>query len=219
MPEYPSAVPTMFTVSSGSTDPVVAHPHARHINKIYREIEGITGILGVSPKTITDTGVPSPEPATVAEFFDMLAYVWKTNAGVSNWYNAAVPMRQLTGGHGTGTTVAAGSTSFLVPCARGINGTEAQTSLPVPYAATVYNLRLIPLTAQPGTGALTVTLRKNGSNTSLTFTIAAGSSSIGGSTGSISYSAGDLLTISLVNAAATASCQIGGWSMEMDQAG
>lgn len=219
MPQYPAAIPTMSTVSTSSTDPLLKSPHARHINAINREIEGITTTLGTNPKIIDDTVSPNPNPDNVAEYLDMLANIFKNLVGVTNWYSAAVPLRQLVGGHGAGTQVSSGSTSYLVPCASGLNSQETQIQLPVPFPVTVWNMRLTPLTNQSTTGALTVTLRKNSANTAMTFTIPAGSGSIGGSTGSIHFVAGDLMSVSLANAATTSSCQIGGWTMEMDQAG
>lgn len=219
MPQYPNSIPVMSTVNASSTDPMLKYPHARHINSIFREMEGITRVLGTNPRLVDDSISPSPNPETVAEYIDMLANIFKNISGRVTWDQAALPLRQLTGGHGTGATIGAGSTSFFQLCARGLNATEAQVKMPVPYPAKVLNIRMVPLTAQSTTGALTVTLRKNAANTSLSFVIAAGSSSIGSSTGSVSFAAGDLMSISAVNAASVNSCQIGSWTIEMDQAG
>lgn len=56
-------------------------------------------------------------------------------------------------------------------------------------------------TAQTGTGSLVFTLRKNGADTALTITVPAGGSLgvYSNTSNTVTYSAGDLISVSIVN--------------------
>lgn len=98
------------------------------------------------------------------------------------------------------------------------SATESLRQVRVPFASTLRSFYLDTNGAQPGDGALVVTVRKNGVDTALTLTVASGAAAGGFSdtTHSVSFSAGDLLSIGFVNAA-TASCAVlTSFSLEVD---
>ncbi len=112
-------------------------------------------------------------------------------------------------GQRVGTTVAAATTVYSGighgNSSPATTTDEQQAQLPIANDGTITNLCIETTTAQASNGALTVTLRKNGAGTTSTITIA--SSGAAGrrcdTTHSISYTAGDKVSVELVNASAT----------------
>ena len=78
----------------------------------------------------------------------------------------------------------------------GSTATEANVAFPMPFAGTLKNLYVRTLTVQ-GSTAGTLTVRKNGSDTSLVATITAGGAigTYSDTTNTVSFSAGDRLTL------------------------
>lgn len=69
---------------------------------------------------------------------------------------------------------------------------------------------------QPSTGSIVITVRKDGANTTLTCTIAAGSSSgCTDSTDSFTFVAGDWISVSITNNATTTSNAVGAVAVEI----
>jgi hypothetical protein len=98
----------------------------------------------------------------------------------------------------------AGTGRFLVPWEGTTTGTEADGSIPMP-SGTASKL-VVSLTVAPGTGhTATVTIRKNGVNTSLTCTVSGTSTTCADTTDTVAYSNGDLLSIQLTEAGAAGS--------------
>jgi hypothetical protein len=122
-------------------------------------------------------------------------------------------------GQTVGNTIGAGSTVYMgLPGFNAASGTESSRQTVVPLAGTIKNFYLVTTGAQPGDASLTVTLRKNGVDTGVTFTIAAGAAAAVFSdvTHSFTVVAGDLLTVKFVNASGSASATIAGYSAEFD---
>ena len=98
-------------------------------------------------------------------------------------------------------TVAASSTRYTTVYKDGLASTEIGTII-VPTSFTASSLYVYLRTSQTGTGSMVVTVRKNGANTDLTVTISAGSAGATIHTdlvNSVSFVAGDLLSIGMVN--------------------
>lgn len=106
------------------------------------------------------------------------------------------------------TTVLASNTRYTAVSYGTTSGTEVTTV--IPYSSTYKNMYVRTSSAQPASGALTITLRKNTADTSITITIAAGSAAgtFSDTANSVSYSAGDLISLKYVNAATAASCNM-----------
>ena len=94
---------------------------------------------------------------------------------------------------------------------------ENQRQIPVPYNVTFKNFFCFfgVGAGQPATGSLVLTIRKNGVDTSITLTIPAGSSigTYSDTTNSVSFSAGDLISVKAVNNALTPSGNISSISL------
>jgi hypothetical protein len=107
-------------------------------------------------------------------------------------------------------SVAASSTRFFSISGGTGNGTESNVDIKIIKACTITGLGIRTSTAQSGTGSLVITLRKNGANTAITFTIAAGSAAgyFSDIANSVSFVAGDIMTISAVNNATATSATV-----------
>lgn len=125
-------------------------------------------------------------------------------------------------GTGTVCTVAAATTNFTSLFgggATGLSATEANKQIHMPYAGTMLNLRVWTTGAQPGAGNMVITVRKEGANTALTCTVAAGAAAglFSDLVNSVAFAAGDKFTLQIVNNdAATTSATIGSFSLEYD---
>ena len=89
--------------------------------------------------------------------------------------------------------------------------------IPVPTACTFSNFYFRTYSAQPGTGSLVLTLQKNGVDSALTITIAAGSAagSFSDTTNSVTFAAGDTWQIKIVQNATSSSTSLGGYSFKL----
>jgi hypothetical protein len=89
---------------------------------------------------------------------------------------------------------------------------ENQRQIPVPYDVTFKNFFCFfgVGASQPATGSLVLTIRKNGVDTAITITIPAGTSSgtFSDTTNSVSFAAGDLISVKAVNNASATSGNI-----------
>lgn len=101
--------------------------------------------------------------------------------------------------------VAAGATSFRNPFVS--DATESNAQIVIPGATTMRKLYVRMVTAQPGTGSLVFTIRKNGVDTAVTVTVAAGAGAgvYSDVAHSVAFAEGDLFTLSILNNAAGAS--------------
>lgn len=121
----------------------------------------------------------------------------------------------LMGGNFVLGTVGASSTGYFSWNSTTNSGIENQRQWYIGRAATVRNFYILTNNAQPASGALVLTLRKNGSDQSVTITIAAGSAagSFSDTSNSFQVAAGDLLTIKAVNSATSTSAQLLAWGI------
>lgn len=130
-----------------------------------------------------------------------------TTAGVMSWSSITSPNgAPMTMSLGNGIQATAGTTSYNTIGAINLNGTEANRQAVIPDAGTIKTLRLVTTTAQPGTGSLVITVRKNGVDTAITLTVAAGAAAgaFADAVNTVAFAAGDLLSFKYVNNAATA---------------
>jgi len=97
------------------------------------------------------------------------------------------------------------------------NASEVSRRLPMPNACTLSNFYLFTTTTQPASGSLVMTIRKNGVDTSLLITVAAGSvaGTYSNTANSATFVAGDLMSIRFNNNATAASAGIGAFSTLM----
>ena len=97
------------------------------------------------------------------------------------------------------------------------SGTEAPRRLPMPTACTLSNFYFLMSSNQPGTGSLVLTIRKNGADTALVITVAAGSvaGNYANTSNTATFAAGDLMSIRFNNNASGSSGGIGAFSCLM----
>jgi hypothetical protein len=121
-----------------------------------------------------------------------------------------------------GQTVSASSTVYGTFCAAGNNtsqqtwtGGEGSRQMLSPVAGTLRRFYVRTTTAQPGDGALVLTVRVNGADTGIVITIAAGASAgtFSDAAHTASVSAGDLISFSVTNAATATSANVQQWSI------
>jgi hypothetical protein len=112
-------------------------------------------------------------------------------------------------------TIGAGVTSWASPF---LGATSSEAGQLVLRACTAKNFIVRTATAQPGTGSLVLTVRKNGVDTALVITIAAGGAAgnYSNTVNSVSFAAGDRIAFRLVNNASSASAQIAPLAVEME---
>jgi hypothetical protein len=108
------------------------------------------------------------------------------------------------------------STTYYLGFGGQLGATEDIVKVPAPYAGTVRNFR-VQVQAQPASGSLVFTLRKNNADTAITATQAAGASAalLADTTNSVSVAAGDFLSLKVANNATGASAGIRGFSVEL----
>jgi hypothetical protein len=114
-------------------------------------------------------------------------------------------------------TAAAGVNRYLALCAATLpdSGTENQRDFPLPFSGTAKNYYFITSTTQSGTGSLVLTIRKNGADTSIVITIAAGSAAgtFSNTSDTVSFTAGDTLAVKVTNNASVNSAAYNGASL------
>jgi hypothetical protein len=95
------------------------------------------------------------------------------------------------------------------------SGTENQREFPLPFSGTAKNYYFITSTTQSGTGSLVLTIRKNGADTSIVITIAAGSAAgtFSNTSNTASFTAGDTLAVKVTNNASVNSAAYNGASL------
>ena len=110
------------------------------------------------------------------------------------------------------TSVPASVTRYFSFLSLTANASENQRQIPVPYAVTFKNFFCFfgVGAGQPATGSLVLTIRKNGVDTAITLTIPAGTSTgtFSDTTNSVSFVAGDLISVEAVNNATVPSGNI-----------
>lgn len=118
-------------------------------------------------------------------------------------------LRSMMANSFTPTGIAAGATRYYNPLFTA-NSNEAARQMVVPVRINVVGLYVRTNSAQPATSGLTFTLRKNGVDTAITFTVAANAAAgnYGDTQHEVEFLASDKLSIKAVNAAGTTSAQV-----------
>ena len=124
-------------------------------------------------------------------------------------YKKIVSAKQMLIGNAMNSTVPASSTYYII-----ISSTQALNSaafnMILPDACVISNMRITNSGAQPASGSLIFTVQKNNVDTAITGTLAAGAAA--GTTtdlsNQVSFAAGDLIVIKVVNNATSASATI-----------
>lgn len=95
------------------------------------------------------------------------------------------------------------------------NATESNRQSVIARTCLVSNLVVVTGTSQPATGSIVYTIRKNGVDTALTLTIPAltAAGTFSNTTNSVSFTAGDLISLKAVNNATGNSSGIIAWSI------
>jgi len=116
------------------------------------------------------------------------------------------PIGQSISGTLGGSTVPAATTQFGIPGAAAPGITENLRQMVMPRAGTLRNLYVATSTAQPGTGALVATLRKNGVDTTVSLSVGAGAAAgvFSDTTHTTTVAVGGLVSVSLANTAPAA---------------
>ncbi len=132
------------------------------------------------------------------------------NAATGYYVNATrvvgvLPFNASAGGLAASATIYSGISATS-------SSTEGNSFAAVPGALTINHFKVRTTTAQPATGSLVFTLRKNGIATALTLTIAAGGagSTYSSNTSAIVFAAGDLIGMEIINNATSTSAAITG---------
>lgn len=120
--------------------------------------------------------------------------------------------------HAGGVQFNSGGSSEYLPLWGGgnsVSSTEGNRSLVLARTCTVGNLYVRTQDAQPGTGALVLTVRDDGADTSLSVTISAGAAAgtFSDTSNTPSIAAGSVVSMKGVNSASSGSAFINGWSM------
>lgn len=116
-----------------------------------------------------------------------------------------------------GGTMGAGLQTFANFSNLAGSGTEAPRRLPMPTACTLSKFYLLMSSNQPASGSLVLTIRKNGADTALVITVAAGSvaGNYANTANTATFAAGDLMAIKFNNNAAANSGGLGAFSCLM----
>jgi len=106
---------------------------ATQINQVYEEVEAMQASVGINVTTIDDTVVATNNPASVAIYLDMLAYIIKTVTGVTNWYDTPTEIVA------TGISRVSKSTAYTVNPDERVITTHDSTRVPItlPESGTV----------------------------------------------------------------------------------
>ena len=109
-----------------------------------------------------------------------------------------------------GSVISAGQTTFAAFGNIAGSATENPRKLVMPVSCTMSNFFANTSTAQPASGAYTITIRKNNADTALIITIAAGSAAgnYSNTTNSATFVAGDGMTIKFTNNATASAASV-----------
>ena len=116
------------------------------------------------------------------------------------------------------TTLNSTQTTFFGADPSSGSATEANAKMVIAIPGTIKNFFTNTATAQPANNSITLTMRKNGVDQTVTLTIAASAAAgvFSDTTHSFTVAAGDLIDVKVVNAANTTSAQFNSVSFEFD---
>jgi hypothetical protein len=130
----------------------------------------------------------------------------------------AVPGATMGASFNTG--IAAGITAYApILSTSSFQPTEADRQMIMPYGGTLKNLYFATSTMQPSSGNMVITIRKNGADTGLTYTLASGATAgtYSNTTNTVTFAAGDLISLQVVNNSAIESAKIISWAVQITQ--
>ena len=157
----------------------------------------------------------SGKVATNAVTSTELGYLSGVTSAIQTQLNAKADLNTaysfLTGTiGGANSGVSASTTTYIGLTGQTISAVENARVTVFPQNCTLSRLYFVTSTAQPATGTLVVTLRKNNADTAMVITIAAGSAAnfFSNTTTSISFTPGQYACLKLTNNATTTSANI-----------
>lgn len=129
-----------------------------------------------------------------------------------------VPTLTIIGQGLANTSVGASLTLFTSPFSgSAFVTTEPEAQFIMPIGGVLKNFYVATSTAQPASGSMTVTLRKNGAGTALAITLAASATSgvASNTTARVTVAAGDLVSVRFLNNATDPSAQVVSFSLQL----
>lgn len=129
-----------------------------------------------------------------------------------------VPTVTIIGQGLANASVGASLTQFVGPISSPVFvATEPEAQFIMPIGGVLKNLYVATSTAQPASGSMTVTLRKNGAGTALAITLAASATSgvASNTTARVTVAAGDLVSVRFLNSATDPSAQVISFSLQL----
>jgi hypothetical protein len=148
-----------------------------------------------------------------------LGYLSGVTSSIQSQLNAKIGNSVSFWGFNLASSIAASTTTWVsIGVLNGI--LETTSNYVIPAACTISDMYLIHyVNGQPATGSQVITVRKNGVDTALVITIAAGSAATPNSnyynSSSVSFAAGDRISIRRVNNATSVSGSINGISLKV----
>jgi hypothetical protein len=164
---------------------------------------GDQDLSGLQPLDSDLTAIAALTPSN-DDFIQRKSGAWTNRTIAQVRTDLAIP--QAIRGQGTAITIPASSTRFVLQSSGVVNGTESNTQLSCEFAMTATGIVVRTSSAQPASGSLVFTLRKNGADTGIVLTIAANAAAgVYSATGSVAFAAGDLMSLRVVNNATATS--------------
>lgn len=180
------------------------------------DFEVLTG--GQSRLTVTSSGNVGIGTTTPAQKLSVAGAIQSTTTGFifpdsSTQSTAAV---QVMVGC-LGASVAATTLGYVSFTGNSVSATEANRHIVIPFSATLSRLSISTTGAQPASGSLTITIRKNGADTALAITIPASgpAGTYSDSINAVSFNDGDLVSIQLNNTASAVTGNVGCFSLKL----
>lgn len=129
-----------------------------------------------------------------------------------------VPSVTIVGQGLANTSVGASLTRFAGPISGpAFVATEPEAQFIMPIGGVLTNLYVATSTAQPASGSMVITVRKNGAGTALAITLAASATSgvASNTTARVTVAAGDLVSVRFLNNATDFSAQVLSFSFQL----
>jgi len=176
--------------------------------RVYREAEGTDVALSVYPNAPAGEHTGNSEATLLEKGEGWSIGVKQTGAGGSGIYNltweaATLDGSSIIGNGANGDTLLTGVTEYwqLGTDGQASSINEDDADIKIPFACTAQNLFVRTGGTQGAGGSLVFTVRKNGADTALTLTVAAGATlgMYSDITNTVSFAAGDRINVKVVN--------------------
>lgn len=142
-----------------------------------------------------------------------------SNCNIQNWYVEFVPTTagQFIIGGAVDASTADGVTTFSAPFTEKINATETALNVPMARSVTISHCHAYMRVAGSSGATLTLTLRKNGADTSQTIAISAGTTGdVSDTTHSVVYSQTDFMSMKLVESGGGTPGTLTSWACRLE---